>query len=102
MILGGNMPSLFYYALNLRDFMASPLLQLKSSCPIGKIAPLVLINESNRMRTYLTSVWKMLKLNWLDGWLSWQNSRRMMLIRSQRLNNQNIVISLFYFILFLA
>ncbi|KAL4181281.1 hypothetical protein AMTRI_Chr12g270450 [Amborella trichopoda] len=88
MILGGNVPALFHYSLNLRDFMVSLLLQLRISCLIGKIAPLVLINESNRMRMYLTLVWIMLKLNWLDGWPSWWSSRRRTLIRIQGLNSQ--------------
>ncbi|KAL4205102.1 hypothetical protein AMTRI_Chr01g113000 [Amborella trichopoda] len=90
MILGGNVSVLFLYALNLRDFVVSLLLQLRISCPIRKIAPLVLINDSNRMRMYLTLVWKMLKLNWLDGWPSWRNSRRRTLIRSRRLNSQTL------------
>ncbi|KAL4191116.1 hypothetical protein AMTRI_Chr07g28110 [Amborella trichopoda] len=88
MILGGNVSALFHYALNLRDFIVSLLLQLKISCPIEKIVPLAIINESNRMGTYLTLVWKMLKLNRLDEWPSWRNSRRRTFIRNQRLNNQ--------------
>ncbi|KAL4187353.1 hypothetical protein AMTRI_Chr09g38580 [Amborella trichopoda] len=99
MILGGNVPALFHYGLNLQDFTVSLLLQLRISCPIEKIAPLVLINESNRMRTYKTFVWKMLKLNWLDAWPSWRNSRRRTLIRSRKLNSQ-IYFLYFYFFLF--
>ncbi|KAL4196580.1 hypothetical protein AMTRI_Chr04g246870 [Amborella trichopoda] len=39
-----------------------------------------------------------LKSKWLDGWPSWQNSRRRMLIRSQRLNSQIFSFSLFFFL----
>ncbi|KAL4192840.1 hypothetical protein AMTRI_Chr06g174040 [Amborella trichopoda] len=99
MILGGNVPALFHYALNLRDFMVSLLLQLKISFPIGKIVLLVLINQSNHMRTYLTLVWKMLKLNWLDRWPSWWNSRRRTFIRNRRLNSQSYCL---FFTFFLA
>ncbi|KAL4183147.1 hypothetical protein AMTRI_Chr11g96680 [Amborella trichopoda] len=96
MILCGNVPILFYYALNLRDFVVSLLLQLRISCPIEKIAPLVSINESNQMTTYQTLVWKILKLNWLDGWPSWRNSRRRTMIRSQRLNSQTYCLFFIY------
>ncbi|KAL4196603.1 hypothetical protein AMTRI_Chr04g247000 [Amborella trichopoda] len=101
MILGGNVPTLFHYALNLQDFMVSLLLQLRFSGPIRKIAPIVLIIKSNQMRTCLTLVWKMLKLNCLDGLPSWQNSRRRTLIRSQRLNSQTLCLLFIYFLLLL-
>ncbi|KAL4190951.1 hypothetical protein AMTRI_Chr07g27150 [Amborella trichopoda] len=77
------------------------LLCLNSSRLRGeKITPLVLINESNRMRTYPTLAWKMLKLNWLDGWPSWQNSRRRTLIRSRRLNNQTYCLLFIYLFIY--
>ncbi|KAL4184991.1 hypothetical protein AMTRI_Chr10g3800 [Amborella trichopoda] len=69
-ILGGNVPVLFHYAPDLRDFMVNLLLLIRISCLLEKMIPLVQINESNPMRTCLTSAWKMLKLNWLDGWSS--------------------------------
>ncbi|KAL4183229.1 hypothetical protein AMTRI_Chr11g154120 [Amborella trichopoda] len=99
MILSGNVTALFHYALNLGDFMVSLLLQLKISCPIGKITPLILINKSNQLRTYQTLVWKMLKLNWLDGWPLMLNSRRT-LIRNRRLNRQTYCLFFTYFCFF--
>ncbi|KAL4201511.1 hypothetical protein AMTRI_Chr02g216490 [Amborella trichopoda] len=77
-------------------FVANLLLLLKISCLLEKMAPLVQINESSPMRTYLTSSWKRLKSNWLDGWPLRQNSRRRMLIRSQRLNSQIFLFSLIF------
>ncbi|KAL4179624.1 hypothetical protein AMTRI_Chr13g121000 [Amborella trichopoda] len=99
MILGGNMLVLFHYAPDLRDFVVNLLLLLRISCLLEKMAPLVKINESNPMRTCLTLAWKRAKSNWLDGWPSWRNSRRRMLIRNQSLNRKYF---LFLYFLFLA
>ncbi|KAL4201774.1 hypothetical protein AMTRI_Chr02g260330 [Amborella trichopoda] len=79
----------------LLESMVNLLSLLRISCLIEKMAPLVQINESNPMRTHVTSSWTRLKLNWLDGWASWWNSRRRMLIQSQRMNSQNIFHYLF-------
>ncbi|KAL4194786.1 hypothetical protein AMTRI_Chr05g70200 [Amborella trichopoda] len=69
-IPGGNVLVLFHYAPDLRDFVTNLLLLLRVSCLLEKTMPLLQISESNRMRMFLTSVWKMLKLNWLNGWHS--------------------------------
>ncbi|KAL4199099.1 hypothetical protein AMTRI_Chr03g143160 [Amborella trichopoda] len=81
-ILGRNMPALFHYVPRLRDFVMNLLLLLGILCLLEKMMPLLQISEFNRMMMLLTSVWKMLKWNWLDGWPSRRNSRRRMLIRS--------------------
>ncbi|KAL4179231.1 hypothetical protein AMTRI_Chr13g119020 [Amborella trichopoda] len=77
----------------LHDESSAPL---RISCLLENMAPLVQINESNTMRMCLASAWKRLKLNWPDGWPSWQNSRRRMLIRSRRLNSQIFLFSLLF------
>ncbi|KAL4179750.1 hypothetical protein AMTRI_Chr13g121640 [Amborella trichopoda] len=67
MLLGGNMLALFHYVPRLRDFKMNLLLLLGIPCLIENMMPLLQISVLNRMRVFLASVWKMLKLNWLDG-----------------------------------
>ncbi|KAL4181509.1 hypothetical protein AMTRI_Chr12g237670 [Amborella trichopoda] len=58
-ILGRNVPALFSYVPDLRDFVANLLLPLRVLCLLEKTMPLLQISESNQMRMFLASVWKM-------------------------------------------
>ncbi|KAL4204048.1 hypothetical protein AMTRI_Chr01g107740 [Amborella trichopoda] len=69
-ILGGDVPALFHYALDLRDFVVNLLLLLRIPCFLERTMTLPQINESNPMRMCTPSAWKRLKSNWLDGWPS--------------------------------
>ncbi|KAL4189136.1 hypothetical protein AMTRI_Chr08g163940 [Amborella trichopoda] len=77
-------------------YVANQLLLLRIPCFLEKTMAPPQINESNPMRTYLTSAWKRLKSNWLDGWPSLRNSTRRMLSRSRRLNSQIFSFSYFF------